>query len=100
MTFAAKLRIPSPDQALPGRARGMPVAPRHHVLGTPLAPPYPDGSELALFGMGGFWGAERKFWELKGVYSTSVGYAGGSTPTPPRRAAPGGPGGTCKPSRP
>jgi peptide-methionine (S)-S-oxide reductase len=82
MTYSTKLRIPSPDQSLPGRDRRMPVAPRHHVLGTPLAPPYPEGLELALFGMGCFWGAERKFWELPGVYSTSVGYAGGATPNP------------------
>jgi peptide-methionine (S)-S-oxide reductase len=60
----------------------MPVAARHFVLDAPLAPPYPDGLELAMFGLGCFWGAERKFWELPGVYSTSVGYAGGSTPNP------------------
>jgi len=60
----------------------MPVAEKHHVLGTPLAPPFPDGMELALFGLGCFWGAERKFWQAEGVFSTSVGYAGGQTPNP------------------
>jgi peptide-methionine (S)-S-oxide reductase len=58
----------------------MPVPARHHVLDTPLKPPFPAGMELAMFGMGCFWGAERKFWQLDGVYSTSVGYAGGVTP--------------------
>jgi peptide-methionine (S)-S-oxide reductase len=79
---SAKLRMPAPGEALPGRDRAMPVASRHHVLDAPLAPPYPAGMEMAMFGMGCFWGAERKFWELPGVYSTSVGYAGGSTPNP------------------
>jgi peptide-methionine (S)-S-oxide reductase len=60
----------------------MPVPERHAVLGTPLAPPYPDGMELALFGLGCFWGAERRFWQLPGVYTTAVGYAGGHTPNP------------------
>jgi peptide-methionine (S)-S-oxide reductase len=60
----------------------MPVPAKHFVLGTPLEPPFPDGLELALFGMGCFWGAERKFWEADGVYSTSVGYAAGPTPNP------------------
>ncbi|HVR30975.1 MAG TPA: peptide-methionine (S)-S-oxide reductase MsrA [Thermoanaerobaculia bacterium] len=82
MAIAAKFRLPTREEALPGRDRTMPVAPRHHVLDAPLAPPYPDGTELALFGMGCFWGAERKFWELPGVHSTAVGYAGGSTPNP------------------
>src|SRR5262245_5317805 len=75
-------RMPTPERTLPGRAERMPVPRTHAVLGTPLAPPYPDGMELALFGMGCFWGAERKFWELDGVYSTAVGYAGGYTPNP------------------
>ena len=77
-----KLRMPSPEQALPGRTSAMPVARTHAVLGTQLAPPYPAGLELAMFGMGCFWGAERKFWQLDGVYSTAVGYAGGYTPNP------------------
>jgi peptide-methionine (S)-S-oxide reductase len=75
--------IPSADLALPGRAsRAFPVGDRHAVLGTPLLPPYPDGLEVAVFGMGCFWGAERTFWQLPGVYSTAVGYAGGHTPNP------------------
>ncbi len=74
--------MPAPEQALPGRAERMPVAEKHFVLGTPLAPPFPDGTELALFGLGCFWGAERKFWEAPGVHSTSVGYAAGYTPNP------------------
>jgi peptide-methionine (S)-S-oxide reductase len=74
--------MPSRDEALPGRAERMRVPDRHLVLDTPLEPPFPDGLELALVGMGCFWGAEKKFWELPGVYSTSVGYAGGFTPNP------------------
>jgi peptide-methionine (S)-S-oxide reductase len=71
------------DEALPGRAEPMPGVPTtHHVLGTPLRPPYPDGMEIAVFGLGCFWGAERIFWQRAGVYSTSVGYAGGYTPNP------------------
>src|SRR6188474_596556 len=70
------------DKALPGRDESMPVAAQHTVLGTPLTPPFPDGAETAIFGMGCFWGAERKFWEADGVYSTAVGYAGGFTPNP------------------
>lgn len=77
--------MPSPDEALPGRAARMPVPDRHFVLGSPLAPPFPSGHELAHFGMGCFWGAERKFWSLPGVFSTSVGYAGGITPNPTYR---------------
>jgi len=77
-----KLEIPTKDEALPGRESEMPVAAKHTVLGTPLKPPFPAGLELALFGLGCFWGAERKFWQTKGVYSTSVGYAGGLTPNP------------------
>jgi peptide-methionine (S)-S-oxide reductase len=82
MAYGAKLRLPSSDEALPGRERRMPVARRHHVLDAPLEAPYPEGTELALFGMGCFWGAERKFWEIPGVVSTAVGYAGGVTPNP------------------
>ncbi len=72
----------SPEQALPGRAARMRVATRHLVLGTPLEPPFPPGMELALVGMGCFWGAERTFWQAPGVYSTAVGYAAGFTPNP------------------
>jgi peptide-methionine (S)-S-oxide reductase len=77
-----KLTLPDEDQALPGRAETMPVPDVHFVNGHPLAPPFPDGLEQAVFGMGCFWGAERKFWEADGVYTTAVGYAGGSTPNP------------------
>jgi len=77
-----KTEMPSPEHALPGRAQVMSVPARHDVLGTPLAPPFPEGLEQAVFGMGCFWGAERKFWELDGVYTTAVGYAGGFTPNP------------------
>ena len=80
-----KLRIPSREQALPGRSEKMPVPEQHFVLGTAMQPPFPAGMELALFGMGCFWGAERKFWTQKGVYSTAVGYAGGYTPNPTYR---------------
>ena len=77
------LAIPEPDQALPGRDVEMPVPAAHHVLGTPLKGPFPDGLEQAVFGMGCFWGAERKFWELgDGIFTTAVGYAGGFTPNP------------------
>jgi peptide-methionine (S)-S-oxide reductase len=74
--------MPTADQALRGRGERMAVPARHEVLGTPLEPPFPDGAELALFGMGCFWGAERVFWQAPGVISTSVGYAGGFTPNP------------------
>src|SRR3990172_9599625 len=77
-----RLRIPAPEQALPGRAARMPVPEKHAVLGTRLAPPFPEGTELALFGMGCFWGAERLYWQAPGVYTTAVGYAGGHTPNP------------------
>ena len=77
-----KLRIPTPEQALPGRADKMPVPDKHFVNGARLEPPFPEGTELALFGMGCFWGAERLFWQTRGVVSTSVGYAGGHTPHP------------------
>jgi peptide-methionine (S)-S-oxide reductase len=76
------LEIPTPDRALPGRDQTMPVPARHDVLGTPLEPPFPDGLEQAVFGLGCFWGAERKFWQLDGVYTTAAGYAGGFTPNP------------------
>lgn len=77
-----KTRLPSPDQALRGREVPMPVTDRHFVHGHPLLPPFPAGLELALFGLGCFWGAERRFWSQPGVYSTAVGYAGGHTPNP------------------
>lgn len=77
-----KSEMPAPNEALPGRATTMPVPEKHYVNGNRLAPPFPAGMELALFGMGCFWGAERKFWQLEGVYSTSVGYAAGYTPNP------------------
>jgi peptide-methionine (S)-S-oxide reductase len=77
-----KLKLPTPDKALPGRPQKMKVPARHFVKGTPLEPPFPAGLEIATFGMGCFWGAERKFWEMDGVYSTAVGYAGGLTPNP------------------
>jgi peptide-methionine (S)-S-oxide reductase len=77
-----KLEIPSPEQCLPGRAMKMPVPPRHFVNGNALEAPYPVGLETAVFALGCFWGAERKFWEAPGVWTTAVGYAGGSTPNP------------------
>ena len=77
-----KLRMPTPAEALPGRAERMPVPARHFVNGHPLSPPFPAGHALALFGLGCFWGAERKFWKTPGVYSTQVGYAAGLTQNP------------------
>jgi peptide-methionine (S)-S-oxide reductase len=77
-----KLSLPTPQEALPGRSVEMPLTDRHFVNGNPLKPPFPAGMELALFGLGCFWGAERKFWQQPGVFSTSVGYAAGSTPNP------------------
>src|SRR5690242_2457641 len=79
------LRMPSREEALPGRAQPMRVPKTHTVLGAALEPPFPPGMERAVFGMGCFWGAERKFWELPGVYTTAVGYAGGYTPNPTYR---------------
>jgi peptide-methionine (S)-S-oxide reductase len=80
--FQNKTRMPSPETALPGRDRAMPVTNRHYVKGTPIQPPFPASTRTALFGLGCFWGAERCFWELSGVYSTAVGYAAGYTPNP------------------
>ena len=78
-----KSTMPTADEALPGRDATMPVADRHAVLGTPLRGPFPPGLEQAIFGLGCFWGAERKFWELgEGIHVTAVGYAGGMTPNP------------------
>ena len=79
----AKLNVlPTPEQALPGRAIPIPTAKTHHVTGRPLHPPYPEGLEEAVFGLGCFWGAERKFWQTDGVWVTASGYAGGVTPNP------------------
>ena len=74
--------LPSATEALPGRAQAIPTATTHFVNGAKLKPPHPAGLEQAVFGLGCFWGAERKFWEMDGVYVTAVGYAGGSTPNP------------------
>jgi len=74
--------VPSPAEALPGRPDPIVVPGRHTILGTPLAGPWPDGTQTAIFGLGCFWGAEKAFWQLPGVVTTAVGYAGGSTPNP------------------
>jgi peptide-methionine (S)-S-oxide reductase len=81
-SFLNKNAMPKPEEALPGRAQKMRVPERHFVNGHPLAPPFPAGMQTAMFGLGCFWGAERKFWQADGVYSTAVGYAGGYTPNP------------------
>ena len=78
----AKLLMPSPAEALPGRAERMPVPAAHHVNGTQLTPPFPAGLETAMFGFGCFWGAEKALWKIPGVFTTAVGYAGGFTPNP------------------
>src|SRR5436305_2800384 len=83
--FSKPSTIPSKAEALPGRADKMPVPDAHFVNTHRLTPPFPEGVERALFGMGCFWGAEKKFWSLKGVYTTAVGYAGGHTPNPTYR---------------
>ncbi|XP_015476455.1 mitochondrial peptide methionine sulfoxide reductase isoform X1 [Parus major] len=75
-------RLPQAGEALPGRSQRMAVPDKHHVNGNRMVEPFPEGTQMALFGMGCFWGAERKFWRQKGVYSTQVGYAGGHTPNP------------------
>ncbi len=83
MLFARyKIHLPAPEDALPGRSEAMAVPVAHHVNGHPLVPPFPEGFQRAVFGMGCFWGAERTFWEADGVYTTAVGYAGGFTPNP------------------
>lgn len=80
--FGKKASMPSPEEALPGRTTKMPVPATHFVNGNPLQPPFPPGMETAMFGMGCFWGAERKFWQQEGVFTTAVGYAAGYTPNP------------------
>ncbi len=81
--FSTRLRVPDPLDALPGRAEELAGIPdRHEVLGTPIRPPFPEGIRTAIFALGCFWGAERLFWQTPGVFSTAVGYAGGSTPNP------------------
>jgi peptide-methionine (S)-S-oxide reductase len=83
MLFSSrKTQMIDAERALPGRDAPMPVPPRHEVLGTPLAPPFPEGLERIVVGMGCFWGAERVFWQADGVYTTAAGYAGGFTPNP------------------
>src|SRR5215212_6215851 len=82
LLFGTKTRMIAPEDALPGRTDPIPVPDRHFVLGTPLKPPFPEGLQTAVVGMGCFWGAERVFWQAEGVYSTAVGYAGGYTPNP------------------
>ncbi|MEM9199391.1 MAG: peptide-methionine (S)-S-oxide reductase MsrA [Pseudomonadota bacterium] len=81
----AKLRVPSAAEALPGRDAPIPTAERHFLTDRPLKPPFPEGMEQAVFGMGCFWGVERMFWSLPGVWVTAVGYAGGPTPNPTYR---------------
>ncbi|MGQ9873010.1 peptide-methionine (S)-S-oxide reductase MsrA [Leptodesmis sp.] len=83
--FGKKLSLPTAAEALPGRATEMPVPKQHFVNGNPLKPPFPEGMETAMFGMGCFWGAERKFWQQPGVFTTAVGYAAGITPNPTYR---------------
>jgi peptide-methionine (S)-S-oxide reductase len=83
--FSKSSSLPSKTEALPGRAERMPVPDAHFVNRHPLQPPFPAGLQQAMFGMGCFWGAERKFWQLEGVYTTAVGYAAGTTPNPTYR---------------
>ena len=80
--FKDKTKMIDADRALPGREQELPVPERHFVLDAPLKPPFPEGIETAVFGMGCFWGAERMFWQAPGAYTTAVGYAGGYTPNP------------------
>jgi len=81
----SKSKMPSPKDALPGRASKMPVVDKHFVNGNRMEPPWPDGMQVVTFGMGCFWGAEKKFWQLPGVYSTQVGYSAGLTLNPTYR---------------
>jgi peptide-methionine (S)-S-oxide reductase len=80
--FRKSAQIPPPREALPGRSAALQLSGRHFVSGKRIVPPFPEGMQLALFGLGCFWGAERNFWKVPGVYSTAVGYAGGHTPNP------------------
>jgi len=80
--FKKKAEMPAPEEAIPGRSQKMPVPGKHFVNGNPLEPPFPQEMERAVFGLGCFWGAEREFWQVPGVYTTAVGYAGGYTPNP------------------
>jgi len=82
LLFGSKTRMVAPESALPGRPDPTRIPDRHFVLDAPLEPPFPEGSQTAVVGMGCFWGAERVFWQLEGVYTTAVGYAGGYTPNP------------------
>jgi peptide-methionine (S)-S-oxide reductase len=82
LLFGSKTRMVAPEDALPGRPDPIPTVDRHFVLDTPIKPPFPQGMQTAVVGMGCFWGAERVFWEADGVYTTAVGYAGGYTPNP------------------
>ncbi len=85
MAFGGGIRMPTAEGALPGREQEMPMVDRHYVLNTPLRPPFPEGLERGLFGMGCFWGAEKEFWQASGVFTTAVGYAAGYTPNPTYR---------------
>lgn len=85
LRFHKMTTMPTPEEALPGRAAKMPVPDKHYVLGNVLSPPFCAGLQQALFGLGCFWGAERRFWQVAGVYTTAVGYAAGYTPNPTYR---------------
>src|SRR6202161_2369371 len=88
--FGHKTNMIDREHALPGRDQPLPVPERHAVLDTPLKPPFPEGTDRIVLGLGCFWGAERDFWTLPGVYTTAVGYAGGFTPNPTYREVCGG----------
>jgi peptide-methionine (S)-S-oxide reductase len=80
--LSSRLNVPAADESLPGRSQPLAIGNTHHVNGAPLQPPFPAGSETAVFGLGCFWGAEKAFWQIPGVITTAVGYAGGHTPNP------------------